>query len=152
MPENITMNAVRYKEVLEGNLLYFMEFHGSRTFMQYVAPCHKAKLVMEWLKSKIINVLSWSGISPNLNSIKNMWSLLKNKLQHTDTSLPILKEAIQKMWCMDISQDMCEKIKFDAKTDWNDTDNQARPWPSHNKVLNKVCNKQIFSFIPIIFE
>ncbi|GFW05869.1 hypothetical protein TNCV_603411 [Trichonephila clavipes] len=44
---------------------------------KYSAPYHTVKRSKDWYHSKIIEFLSWSGNSPDLNPIKNSWYRLK---------------------------------------------------------------------------
>ena len=71
LPQGQTMNASRYISILDGHLLNFMNIHGCTTF-QDSAPCHEAKSVMNWFRTKNIRVLKWPGNSPDLNPIENL--------------------------------------------------------------------------------
>ena len=48
--------------------------------MQDSAPSHPAKIVTHFLKSKKIQILDWSGNSPDLNAIESLWTVLKDKV------------------------------------------------------------------------
>ena len=48
--------------------------------MQDGAPCHRAKIATQFLKSKKIQILDWPGSNPDLNPIENLWTDLKNKV------------------------------------------------------------------------
>ena len=41
-------------------------------FQEDNAPCHKAKLTMNWFNKKKVEVLAWSPCSPDLNPIENV--------------------------------------------------------------------------------
>ena len=61
LPKSVTMNAVRYIDVLKDHLVDLFDIHGYTHFMQDGAACYKAKKVMEFLTSKNIEVLQWPG-------------------------------------------------------------------------------------------
>ena len=74
------MNVQRYTSLLKNKLELHMTVHNCRVFMQDSAPCHRAKIVTQFLKSKKIQILHWSGNSPDLNPIENLWTVLKDKV------------------------------------------------------------------------
>jgi transposase len=111
LPANTTMNAIRYTNVLEVHLLPFMTIHGTSIFQQDSAPCHKAKLVMDWTRNNHVQVLDWPGNSPDLNPIENLWKIMKDKVQKLDTgSIPKLTDALKNIWVKDISVDICKNL------------------------------------------
>jgi transposase len=102
LPKNTTMNKERYKDVLEGHLIPQMQATRTPFFLQDGAPCHKAKVVMSYLKEyeNEFTVMDWPGNSPDLNPIENCWSYMKRRLKgdSTITSAKKLEEAIKNMW------------------------------------------------------
>ena len=50
-------------------------------YMHDNAPCHKAHSTIEALREVGITPISWPPYSPDLNSIKSLWNLLKNYIQ-----------------------------------------------------------------------
>ena len=76
------MNAEDYKKLLVeqfADISHSMD--GSKwIFQQDNAPCHKAKVLMDWLSKQKIDILRWPPYSPDLNPIENLWSLLARKV------------------------------------------------------------------------
>jgi hypothetical protein len=109
LPKNTTMNGERYKDVLADHLIPQMMATRTPFFLQDGAPCHKARLVTNYLKQyeNDFTVMDWPGNSPDLNPIENCWSYMKRRLKtdSTITSARKLEEAIKVMWVkeMDIN-------------------------------------------------
>ena len=111
LPKGQTMNASRYISVLDDHLLNFMSIYGCTTFQQDLAPCHKAKSVMNWFHTKNVRVLQWPGNSSDLNPIENLRTLIKKKLSTSNpTTLDELKRIIKEIWCKDIDQNVCKNL------------------------------------------
>jgi transposase len=100
LPPKTTMNSDRYIAMLEDKLIFWMNHHKAKHFLQDGAPCHTSKKVMAFLKEKKISVMDWPGNSPDLNPIENLWSIIKGKLKKNEnmTSLPLLIKAIKVTW------------------------------------------------------
>ena len=57
-----------------------------------------------------MQMLEWPGNSPDVNSMKNSWSLMKKKVSEKHLSLDALQAAIAKVWKREISPDYCCKL------------------------------------------
>ena len=76
------MNAVNYIELLQDTVLPELAAAGRpMVFMQDNAPCHKAKVVMDFLAENNIETLRWPPQSPDMNPIENLWAIIKAKRQ-----------------------------------------------------------------------
>ena len=66
---------------------------------------------MKWFQTKDVNVLNWLGNSPDLNPIKNLWTMIKKKVSRSNPgSLEELKQIIKEVWCKDIDRSLCKNL------------------------------------------
>jgi hypothetical protein len=74
------MNGNNYRHLLQTSMLPQAKawFPSNRfIFMHDGAPCHKAKLIIDYFHQQRVTLLPWPGNSPELNPIENIWSLVK---------------------------------------------------------------------------
>ncbi len=77
-------------EVLRSHLLPWMLRFGATKFLQDGAPCHTSKNLKAFLKENNVSVMDWPGNLLDLNSIQNLWAIMKSRLKKLPniTSVP----------------------------------------------------------------
>jgi transposase len=106
--------SIDYIATLRSNLLSFNEQkHGNSALFQHDnASIHRSRMTQQWLQEQEIDLMSWPALSPDLNPIENLWSVLArsvyedNKQYH---SIYELKMAILRCW-EKISRGTIEKL------------------------------------------
>ena len=100
LPRNIRVNQHVYYELLNDHLSDAFERTGAQIFQQDGAPAHTAKSVIQWLNDcEVEFIRDWSGNSPDISPIENLWRLIKKKLEEKDvSSVPKLEAAIREAW------------------------------------------------------
>jgi transposase len=97
-----TMNATNYIELLKDFVLPELAAAGRpMTFMQDNAPCHKARVVMDFLAQNNVETLNWPPQSPDMNPIENLWAIIKSRRQKkfgVPQSKNALIEQIFEIW------------------------------------------------------
>ena len=111
-PRNTTITGPVYQGILQEKLLEWMERRQCQYFQHDGAPCHRAKIVSNWLALHQIEVTGpWPGNSPDLNAIENCWQVVEKKVAaHKSTSLDDLQQKIKLVWCTEISIEYCQKL------------------------------------------
>lgn len=111
VPKGVTINAVRYIDILRDRLLAAMDALGTGVFQHDNAPCHAARIVQQFLGNHGVRVLDWPGNSPDLNPIENLWHYMKRRVRaKCPKTVPQLQQAILEVWVREISPDYCEKL------------------------------------------
>jgi len=79
------MKAVQYVNILEENLLPFIEtlpdnIKNDVSYQQDNATIHRARVTEGWFEDNEITVVDWPPNSPDMNPIEHVWKALKAKL------------------------------------------------------------------------
>jgi len=106
-----TTNGKKYLDLMKETLELHTAVHNCEIFMHDGPPCHRAKIVTDFLKTKNIKLLEWPGNSSDLNPIENFWTKLKNRVpEKHPSSLPSLIKTIKSSWVLDMSTELCRNI------------------------------------------
>ena len=67
------------------------------------APCHRSKLVREWMGDNNVTPLAfWPGSSPDLNPIENLWAVIGGEIRRVQpNSRKELEAALEDAWRSD---------------------------------------------------
>ena len=106
-----TINGLKYVKLLKNKLLLHMTDHNTTAFIHNGAPCHRSKLVKKNLEENPETTLNWSGNSPDLNPIENLWAKIKDLVAEKQSSGgKALFETIKEAWVKEISADYCDSL------------------------------------------
>jgi len=92
------LDSTSYQEVLKKGL--FGLYDNDSIFIQDGAPCHRSRSTLQYLdRQKICLMVDWPPLSPDLNIIENLWSILKANLRkHKCKTIDELWDALNHEW------------------------------------------------------
>ena len=107
------VNAGIYKQLVKDHILPVLRNSTKQPsiFTQNNAPCHKAMVVMNFLKAENVTVMDWPPQSPDLNPIENVWKTLgeRSKARTPKTTVQ-LWNVLQEEWNKITQQDINKSI------------------------------------------
>ena len=95
------ITGIRYVNILSNNLLQSADKMqlGSFIFQQDNDPKHTSKVASKFVVKNNIKKLEWPPQSPDLNPIKNLWTLLDEHIPSSArTNKESFWEAVQQTW------------------------------------------------------
>ncbi|GBM89130.1 hypothetical protein AVEN_153753-1 [Araneus ventricosus] len=81
-----TMKAANYLNIIADQLHPYMAFvfpTGNGIFQQDNAPCHKARIVLEWFEEHTdeFHLMSWPPNSPDFNPMEHIWDVMERQIR-----------------------------------------------------------------------
>ncbi|GBN62255.1 hypothetical protein AVEN_3794-1 [Araneus ventricosus] len=99
------MKAAKYLNIIADQLHPYMAFvfpTGNGIFQHYNAPCHKARIVLEWFEEHTdeFYLMSWPPNSLDLNPMEHIWDAMERQLRTQTPPCPNISTLRDR--CLDI--------------------------------------------------
>ena len=91
------LNAQHYVNLLNNNLIQFMQYFGpGLTFQHDNARAHTALVTANFPAQNNMNLLPWPALSPDMNPIKHIWDELgqRARTNHQINNVQDLTQAL----------------------------------------------------------
>jgi hypothetical protein len=113
------VNRECYQEVLEENLMRFMDINKYTHCLQNGALCHAFNCRKVFLAKQSSQVIDWPGNSPNFNPIENCWDHMNNLLKEKDILMVLkLAKESKELWTHNLqkqSDSMPSRLQMGTK-------------------------------------
>lgn len=99
VPVDGTLRQGGYLTILQQHLRpQLEEWYGVEPciFQQDNAPCHKSKVITDFMRTQPYQVMEWPPYSIDLSPIENLWAILKAKVHSEAASSK--EELLARMW------------------------------------------------------
>lgn len=106
------LNSMRYWKLLADNLVPLLDEIGhDLKFQQDNAPIHATKLMREWFAQAGISLIHWPAKSSDLNTIENVWALLKRYVDGRPQKPHLVQlEHILMRWSAIVTTRLCTSL------------------------------------------
>ena len=104
------INATHFISILDAHLLVFINIHGCMPLQQDSVPCPKAKAVIKRFQTKDVNELKSPENFLDLNTIENLWTLIKQKIFRSNPRIWRNYNKLLKRFDAKILSKICAKI------------------------------------------